>query len=163
MRVHPGVGVGSGQSVHRRVLDGLLAGRNDYAPFLRTFDIPDIIAWDDDGVDAEWRVSEAVHHSGGAVFGGYTAMLADRFAGLALFPRIADDETFRTADLRVSFLRPIRDGTVAIRAVTLSKGAHVAHTRVTFVSHHGHVLATADATQIIVPFRRPGADDGTAR
>lgn len=156
-----GPAVDGPRTVHRKILDDILAGSNDYAPYLRAIDTPAITDWDENGVDAEWIVKETTHHSGGAVFGGYTALLADRFAGLAVFPRMSNGETFRTADLRVTFVRPITAGSVSIRGEIVSKSSHVAHTRVEFRADDGSVLATAEATQIIVPFRRPAPTLGT--
>ncbi len=90
-------------------------------------------------------------NAAGSVFGGYIAVLADSYVGLAMMSTLADDEWFTTSDLRVSFFRPVMKGTLQVAAEVLNRGRHMAHCECIFVNDDDKVVAKATATQVITP------------
>ena len=56
------------------------------------------------------------------VFGGYLATLIDSLGGLAFMSSLEDSESFATANLNVSFFRPVSQGTVRIEGVVIHRG-----------------------------------------
>ena len=132
------------------MLDGIVARTGKPPPMVETLRLPSIDGWGPGHVWGTYQVDPDMFHAAGALFGGYVAALADSFLGLAMFTVLADDEFFTTADLRVSFFRPIAGGSLDMAAEVLNRGRRMAHVEVVFVNDADKVAAKATATQIIL-------------
>lgn len=135
------------------VLDQIVARTVDPPTHVKTLRLPYLDGWEPGRVWGRWDVDEAYFHAMGAVFGGYIAALADHFVSLAIWSTMSDDETFTTADLRLSFFRPITTGTVEIAAEVLHRGRRMAHVEAVFLDHQDKVAVKATATKVIMPLR----------
>jgi len=69
---------------------------------------------------------------------------------------LGNEEGFATADLHISYHRPVRDGRLRFEGVVLSRGRQIGHVEVRFTSHDGDLVATAHATEVVTagPRRR---------
>lgn len=132
-------------------LDGIVARTNDPPPFVPVLRLPGIEGWERGRVWGEWKVDPDLFTLAGTLFGGYLAALADSFVGLAMTTTLADDETFTTSDLRISFFRPVATGTLEIAAEVLNRGRRMAHVECVFVNDADKIVAKATATQVLVP------------
>src|SRR6266516_4379636 len=93
----------------------------------------------------------------GTLFGGYLAALADATAGHAMATTLGDQEGFATADLHISYHRPVRGGPLRFEGVVISRGRQIGHVEVRFTSQSGDLVATAHATEVVtVGARRRG-------
>lgn len=133
------------------LLDGIVARAGEPPPFVTALRLPGIDGWEPGRVWGTWPVDPELFHLGGALFGGYLAVLADSATGLAMTSTLADDETFTTSDLRVSFFRPVTGGTLSFTAEVLNRGRRMAHVEATFTNDEGKVVGRATATQVVVP------------
>jgi uncharacterized protein (TIGR00369 family) len=88
-------------------------------------------------------------HGGGAVFGGFLAALADQALGLVTMSVLEEGEAFTTADLRVSFFRPVARGSLHIEAQVVNRGRGMVQAEVVFTRDDGKVAGKAMATQVI--------------
>jgi len=134
-----------------QLLDDIMARRNQPPPIVETLRLPGIEGWQPGSVWGSWKVDPGMLSGVGTIFGGYIAALADSYVGLAMFTVLTPDEIFTTADLRVSFFRPVVDGTLHIAAEVLNRGRRMAHVECIFVNDDDKVVAKATATQVIQP------------
>lgn len=132
-------------------LDSIVERKGDPPPVVTTLRMPPIDGWERGRVWGEWKVDPDMLNAAGTVFGGYFGVLADSFLGLAMMSTLAADEWFSTSDLRVSFFRPVRGGTLQIAAEVLNRGRRMAHCECIFVNDDDKVVAKATATQVIQP------------
>lgn len=130
-------------------LDALVA-RTDDAPHLAALRLPMLDRWEQGRVWATWPVEDDfLTPQVASVFGGYIAGLADHLLACAVFTVLEEDESFATSELHVHFLRPVRDGRLAIEASVVSRGRRSAYCEVTIADAAGRLVARAGATQMI--------------
>lgn len=132
-------------------LDAIVARTATPPPFVTALKIPAIDGWEPGRVWGTWTVDPETHHAAGAVFGGYIAAVADSFVGLAMFSTMVDGEWFTTSDLRVSFFRPIIDGTIDVVAEVVHRSRRQGHVEAMFVNGKDKPVAKAVATQVVIP------------
>lgn len=133
-------------------LDNIVAKAGDPPPAVQALRLPGIEGWGPGHVWGSWKVDPDFFHGGGALFGGYLAALADSVVGLAMLSVLGDNEMFTTADLRISFFRPVSGGTLSFAAEVLNRGRRMAHVEVVFTNDDDKVVAKATATQVVMPF-----------
>lgn len=134
------------------LLDQVVAGEPPPIPFVDTLDLPGLVKWERGRIWQEWPVREDVFHPRGGVFGGYIAALADRALGLVTMTVLEDDEAFTTADLNVSFFRPVSSGVLRIEAEVIHRGRSLIQTETTFTRDDGKLAAKAAASQAVIPY-----------
>jgi len=137
------------------ILDSIVAGTVEKPPAVEKLKLPPLEGWERGRVWGAWRVDPELLNPGGGLFGGYLAALADQFVGLAMMSSIADNEWFTTSDLRVSFFRPVLNGTIQIAAEVVNRGRRMAHCECVFVNDDDKVVAKATVTQVILPLGEP--------
>lgn len=141
-----------------RFLDARVAGLADLPPAIRTLNLPGIDGWEVGRVWSSWPVDPAYFHAGGALFGGWLSALADTYLSLAAMTVLADDEWFATADLRMSYLRPVTSGALAIEATVIYRGARLAQVEAAFTRDDGKLAAKAGASLVFMPFPEAAGD-----
>lgn len=142
-------------TIAQTILDGIVDGTMQPPPMVTALKLPRIDGWETGRVWGRWDVDPAYYHAMGAVFGGYLAAIADNFVSLAMFTTMPDDEVFTTADLRLSFFRPVVKGTLDIAAEVLHRGKRMAHVEAVFIDERDKVAVKATATKIITPVADP--------
>jgi acyl-coenzyme A thioesterase PaaI-like protein len=96
---------------YQRRLDSMCGGTPSDRPFVARFALPLITEWSYGQVIAEFTPPPDALVEADVIFGGYIACLVDHFAGLAMYSIAeSDDEPFRTTELSVSFIQPLRLG-----------------------------------------------------
>lgn len=94
---------------YQRRLDSLCSGTNSDRPFVTRFALPPCTEWSYGLVISEFTPPPDTLVEADVIFGGYIACLVDHFAGLAMYSIAqSDNEPFRTTELSVSFIRPLR-------------------------------------------------------
>jgi uncharacterized protein (TIGR00369 family) len=137
------------------ILDGIASGRPEPIPFVNTLQMPGITRWERGRIWQEWTVRSDLFHPRGALFGGYLAALADRALGLVTMTVLEDDEAFTTADLNVSFFRPVSGGVLHIQAEVIHRGRSLIQAEATFTRDDGKLAAKASASQAVIPYQEP--------
>jgi uncharacterized protein (TIGR00369 family) len=113
-----------------------------------------------------WKVLEARQGSGrirvqfeateqftnplGSVQGGFLAAMLDDTLGPALATTFAADEFAPTLELKVSFVRPARPGTIIGTGWVVHRGGSVAFLQGELHNAEGELLATGSATARLV-------------
>ena len=103
---------------------------------------------------------------GPIVQGGLVTAMLDAAMGGACWTVLDRDELFRTADLRVEFLRTSRPGTLRATGEVVHRTRRVAFCAAELWDAAGKLLATSRCTQVILPASeaagryRPSKSDG---
>src|SRR5258705_12283374 len=75
----------------------------------------------------EMDVDERHHNPMGTLHGGIYCDLADAAMGFAYASTLADGEKFTTIELKINFLRAVRNGTLTADAKVVKAGRNVAY------------------------------------
>jgi uncharacterized protein (TIGR00369 family) len=143
----------------QEMLDGTVNGSFQH-PALRRLALPNFSGWESGRVWGDWDFDPDICNPDGTLFGGYLAALADATAGHAMATTLGNEEGFATADLHVSYHRPVRGGRLRFEGVVLSRGRQIGHVEVQFTSQDGDLVATAHATEVVTAGpRRRGLGD----
>ena len=134
------------------LLDSIVDGAEPKIPFMDALPLPkSIVKWEPGRLWQEWEVDPSVFHPRGAVFGGFLAALADRSLYLTAVTVLGDDEAMTTADLNVSFFRPVTEGTLHIEGEVIHRGRSLVQVEVEFRRDDGKLAVKASASQAIIP------------
>lgn len=87
----------------------------------------------------------------GAVQGGFLAAMLDDAMGPALFTLLAAEDFAPTIEMKISFLRPARAGTLIAEGRVLHQTRSLAFLEGTLATEDGDLVATATATARIIP------------
>jgi uncharacterized protein (TIGR00369 family) len=143
----------------QEMLDGTVDGSFQH-PALRRLALPNFSGWESGRVWGDWDFDPEICNPDGALFGGYLAALADATAGHAMATTLGSEEGFATADLHISYHRPVRGGRLRFEGVVVSRGRQIGHVEVQFTGHDGDLVATARATEVVTAGpRRRGLGD----
>ncbi len=134
-----------------RLLDGIVNGTGGRPPMVATLRLPLIDGWEPGRVWVDWNVDPETFNEREVVFGGYLATLIDSLGGLAFMSSLKDSESFATANLNVSFFRPVSQGTVRIEGVVIHRGRRMGQVDVTCHDGLGKLIARGVITQVVIP------------
>ena len=102
---------------------------------------------------SEWEwdaTNERVLNSFGYVAGGYLSVFADELLSSAIGSVMDEGEFATTAELKISFLKPVKKGRVQGQAKVLRKGRRVAFVEATIKNEKDEVVATVSSTWTVV-------------
>lgn len=99
----------------------------------------------------EWDAIHArVLNPFGYVAGGYLSVFADELLISAIGSVIDEGEFATTAELKISFLKPVKKGRVQGQGKVLRKGRRVAFVEATIKNEKDEVVATVSSTWTVV-------------
>jgi uncharacterized protein (TIGR00369 family) len=91
--------------------------------------------------------ADARHHNPmGTLHGGILCDIADAAMGVAYASTLADDESFTTLELKINFLRPVREAHLRADGVIVSRGKTVGMAECLVTDDNGRVIAKATST-----------------
>ncbi len=90
------------------------------------------------------------HNPMGRVHGGLISALADAATGIAFGRTLLESEDFSTIELKVNFMRPIRDGRLTATALVVQRGLRIGFTECRITDARGKLVATAQATCTLI-------------
>ncbi len=82
----------------------------------------------------------------GTVHGGLLADVADAALGVAWASRLEEGESFTTLELKINFLRPVREGRLTAVGFVIKDGRHVGMTECEVTDPEDRLVAKASAT-----------------
>lgn len=100
------------------------------------------------------RVNERYHNPMGTLHGGIITDLADASMGMATISTLDEDETFTTLELKMNFLRPVKEGWLTSEARVLHRGKKIALVEAVVEDHRKNQIARGIATQMIFPSKK---------
>ncbi len=106
-----------------------------------------------DGITLRCKVRKDLLNSHGALHGGVAASLADVAVGVAISRHCRGTRPISTVELKVNYLRPVREGTLFARARLLRIGATLCVGRVDLTDSRAKAVGTAIATYIFLDAR----------
>ncbi|MEM8986202.1 MAG: PaaI family thioesterase [Pseudomonadota bacterium] len=133
---------------HTNLLNQMQNGETGFGEWTRK-NVADlrVIEWSYGALKMEW-VLDQNYVFGGAMFGGYIALVADHvLAGAAMTVLEESDMRFRTAQLETKFFRPLSGGRSIIEASAVNKSRNLIHVEANFLNENGKVAARSTAVQ----------------
>lgn len=100
----------------------------------------------------EGTPDESDYNPMGTVHGGYVASILDSACGIAAHTGLKAGQAYTTAELKVSFIRPLtqRSGTVRAVGRLISIGRRAAFAEASLSDERGRLCATATSTLIVL-------------
>lgn len=86
------------------------------------------------------------HNPMGRVHGGLVSALADAAMGIAFGRTLLDSEDFSTIEMKVSFIRPVRDGLLTAEAKVIQRGLRIGFVECEIIDRRGKLVATGSST-----------------
>ena len=91
-------------------------------------------------------VSAKMHNPMGSVHGGVIALLADAAMGIAFGRTLSDQASFATIEMKVSYLRPVKDTLLTASARLITRGLRVGFVECVITDSRGKEIARASCT-----------------
>jgi uncharacterized protein (TIGR00369 family) len=91
-----------------------------------------------------------LHNPMQRVHGGAIAALADAAMGIAFGRTLLDNEDFSTIEMKVNFLRPVKDGVISAEANVVERGLRIGFVECTIRNARGKRVATATCTCTVI-------------
>lgn len=92
------------------------------------------------------NVSERMHNPMGFVHGGVISLLADAAMGIAFGRTLADQEAFATVEMKVSYMRPVKDARLTAEARLVQRGLRIGFVECEIRDHRSRRIAQASCT-----------------
>ncbi|MCC9658938.1 PaaI family thioesterase [Rhodopirellula halodulae] len=86
------------------------------------------------------------HNPMGRVHGGLVSALADAAMGIAFGRTLLASEDFSTIEMKVNFIRPIREGRLSASAEVIQRGLRIGFVECQIKDQRGKLVATASST-----------------
>lgn len=86
------------------------------------------------------------HNPMGRVHGGLISALADAAMGIAFGRTLLESEDFSTIEMKVNFIRPLKDGRLTASAVVIERGLRIGFVECQITNEKGKRVATAGCT-----------------
>jgi len=91
--------------------------------------------------------AQARHHNPmGTLHGGILCDIADAAMGVAYAATLSDGESFTTLELKINFLRPVRDARLFAEGVVVSRGKTIGLAECRVTDEQGRLIAKATST-----------------
>ena len=131
------------------MLDNMKRGTHTVPPVVDTLKLGLIDDWGDGWVRKIWRVEPDLLQLDGTMFGGYIAALFDQVLAFATMTVVADNETYRTTNLNISFMSLSRSEDLVLEAKVVSRSRRLVTVEALLLSLTGDVRSIATAQQMI--------------
>ena len=103
----------------------------------------------------ELEADERHHNPMGTLHGGVYCDLADAAMGYAFAATLAQGESFTTVELKINFLRPVRQGRLTAEARVVKAGSTLGYVECEVKDHAGKLVARASSTCMKLRQDRP--------
>ena len=84
------------------------------------------------------------------VHGGLIAALADAAMGIAFGRTLIDDQDFSTIEMKINFIRPVKEGRLTAMAQVVERGLRIGFVECEIKNDRGKRIATATSTCTVV-------------
>ncbi len=96
------------------------------------------------------EASKHHHNPMGRVHGGLLAALADAAMGIAFGRTLLDSEDFSTIEMKINFIRPVREGLLTAEAKVTQRGLRVGFLECEVTNAAGKLVATSTCTCMVI-------------
>ena len=94
------------------------------------------------------NVDERHHNPMGTLHGGIYCDIADAAMGMAYAATLAEGESFTTIELKINFLRAVREGAITAEGKVVKAGSTLGYVECEVKDHEGKLVAKASSTCI---------------
>jgi uncharacterized protein (TIGR00369 family) len=94
----------------------------------------------------ELQASEQHHNVVGTLHGGVYCHLPDAAMGWAYAATLAENETFATVEMKINYLRAVRDATLTAEAKVVKAGSALGYVECEIRDEQGQLVAKAAST-----------------
>ena len=94
----------------------------------------------------EMKADGRHHNPMGTLHGGVYADLADAAMGWAYAATLAEGESFTTVEMKINFLRAVRQATLTAEAQVVKAGSTIGYVECAVTDDHGQLVAKASST-----------------
>lgn len=91
-------------------------------------------------------VGQRMHNPMGVVHGGVIALLADAAMGIAFGRTLVDTSSFATMEMKVSYLRPVKESLLTATAKMVTRGLRVGFVECVITDSRSKEIARASCT-----------------
>lgn len=92
------------------------------------------------------NVDQRMHNPMGFVHGGVLSLLADAVMGIAFGRTLDDQHGFATVEMKVSYLRPVKETRLYAKATLIQRGLRIGFLECTIVDSRKKLIATGSCT-----------------
>ena len=103
----------------------------------------------------EMEADERHHNPMGTLHGGVYCDLADAAMGYAYAATLAEGESFTTVELKINFLRTVRQGRLTAEAKVVKAGGTLGYVECDVTDQEGKLVARASSTCMKLRQERP--------
>ena len=103
----------------------------------------------------EMEVDDRHHNPLGTLHGGVYCDLADAAMGYAYAATLAEGESFTTVELKINFLRAVRQGRLTAEARVVKAGSALGYVECDVIDHAGKLVARVASTCMKLRQDRP--------
>lgn len=96
------------------------------------------------------EVDPAWHNPHGVLHGGVIYTLVDSSMGIAVKPSLPEDELCTTIEAKISYLAPVREGTLTVETEVVRQGRNIAFTESKVTDSTGKLVATGSGSMFIL-------------
>ncbi len=133
-------------------------GKEEPPPIMRTLGM-EVVQFGEGKAILTMKVDNRFHNPMGTLHGGIMTDLADASMGVATMSTLGDEESFTTLELKMNFLRPVKEGELTAESRVLHRGRTIALTESVLKNGEGKEVARAIATQMVLPPRSRNRDE----
>ena len=86
----------------------------------------------------------------GTLHGGILCDIADAAMGIAFASTLAPGESFTTVELKINYLRPVREGTLRAEGRVVQRGRTVGYVECEVTNQDGKLIAKSNSTCLVL-------------
>ena len=86
----------------------------------------------------------------GTLHGGILCDIADAAMGIAFASTLADNESFTTIELKINFLRPVREARLRAEGRVIHRGRTVGYVECDIADENGKLIAKSNSTCMVL-------------
>lgn len=94
--------------------------------------------------------TDHLHNPMGILHGGVISLIADAAMGYTLSTTITDDEIFSTVELKVNFLKAVKDESLRAESKIIKRGSKISLLQCNVTDESGNLIAYATSTLMIM-------------
>jgi len=98
----------------------------------------------------EMNVDERLHNLSGTMHGGVMVDIADAAMGIAFSSTLEPGETFTTVELKINFLRPVREAMLRAEGKVVHRGRTIGYVECDVVDENGKLIAKSNSTCLVL-------------
>lgn len=98
----------------------------------------------------ELQASARHHNPMGTLHGGILCDIADAAMGIAFASTLAPGESFTTVELKINFLRPIREARLRAEGRVVQRGRTVGYVECEVTDENGKLIAKSNSTCLVL-------------